>query len=74
MADGTHTHSSPFLLQIYSVRTQSRAVHIFHTLSSIIYVASETTPTLVTSILLPALPQFIVGLCDEYNYAASVFL
>jgi hypothetical protein len=45
--------------QVYSVRTQSRAVHIFHTLSSIMYVASETTPTLVTSLLLPALPQFI---------------
>ena len=57
-----HTPFSPLLLQIYSVRTQSRAVHIFHTLSSIIYVASETTPILVTSLLLPALPQFIVGL------------
>lgn len=47
--------------QAYNVRTQSKAVRIFHTLSSIIYAASETTPTLATSLLLPALPQFSEG-------------
>ena len=49
-------------LQIYSVRTQSRAVHIFHTLSSLIYAASETTPTLATALLLPSLSQFVEGM------------
>lgn len=49
-------------LQVYNVRTQSRAVRIFHTLCSVIYAASETTPTLATSLLLPALPQFSEGM------------
>lgn len=49
-------------LQVYNVRTQSRAVRIFHTLGSIIYAASETIPSLATSLLLPALPQFSQGI------------
>lgn len=49
--------------QVYSVRTQSRAVHIFHTLCSIVYTMSETAPQLTSSLLLPALPDYLSGQC-----------
>lgn len=49
-------------LQVYNVRTLSKAIHIFHTISSITYTASETTPTLITSLLTPVLPEFVQGI------------
>lgn len=46
---------------VYSVRTRSRAVHIFNTCATLIYAISAAYPEAPSTLLLPTLPNYVAA-------------